>query len=472
MNPPRRLPRSERGSLLIVALILCAVIGIALASYINLGRNTLVLSNRSIYHNAAMNLAEQGLEEAVFAINQTVADPAYAWDSTHWTRSGGNAQGLWNNLPIGEQNASATSRVYISGYASSAPVILSRSTVTLAGTGAPAIEKWIRVILAGSSRYANGLVARNSILFKGNNASVDSFHSTKNDDGTPRATPVAYAPAYRRDKGSVGSISVSNDAVLVKQADVWGYVSTNKVDPTLSVGNNGSILGADSTYDASTWSKKTVDPMRTSTSFSASFDPETQPTSAIASLGAITSPQTLGTAGTTRTIVCSTISLSGNSRIVEIAGDVTLHITAAPGADAIKISGNSSGITILANSSLKIYTEGDIDLTGQGVINITGLATNFEIVGTRQTAGQDIKIAGGGTFTGKIYAPNADVTINGDGSMSGSVVANNITLTGNAAFHYDEALGDPDGTAPYRVTKWEELTTASARAAVASYLNF
>jgi hypothetical protein len=56
--------------------------------------------------------------------------------------------------------------------------------------------------------------------------------------------------------------------------------------------------------------------------------------------------------------------------------------------------------------------------------------------------------------------------------MTGSVVADNITLTGNAAFHYDEALGEPEGTSPYRVSKWEELTTAASRTAVAAHLEF
>lgn len=463
---------SQRGSLLIVALLLCAAIGIALATYIHLGRTTITLSNRSLYNNAAMNLAEEGLEEAMYAINQAVADPAFVWDSTHWTLSGGNAQGDWTGISL-SQNTTARFRVYISGYNSTAPVILSRSTVTLGGSNAPVIEKWVRVLLGGTSRYGNGLVAKDSIWFKGNNATVDSFHSTRNDDGTLRGSPVPYSAGVRRDKGSVGSISVATDAVLVKQADVWGYVSTNSADPTASVGANGSILGSGSVYDASTWSKTSVDPSRVSTSFSASFEAEAQPTSAIASLGAINSitPDTYGTAGAATTIVCSSISLSGNTKILNFQGDVTLLITAGEGSDAISIGGSSSGFNILANSSLKIYTAGDIDLTGQGVVNETGQAKNFEIVGTSTTT-QDIKIAGGGSFVGKIYAPNGDVTINGNGAMSGSVVANNITLTGNAAFHYDEALGEPEGSAPYRVTNWQELTTAASRAAVATHLSF
>ncbi|ACB73940.1 DUF7305 domain-containing protein [Opitutus terrae] len=466
-----QLSHSQRGSVLIVALILCAIIGISLASYIRMARTAMTLSNRALYNNAAMNLAEQGLEEAIYSVNKMVEDPSYAWSGAGWTLSGGNAQQKWTGVAL-SQNSTAQYRVYISGYNSSNPWIVARSTVQLAAADAAPIEKWIRVTLRGSSRYANGLVARKSVWFKGNNVSVDSFNSTRNNDGTLRGAPVAYSAGVRRDRGSVGSISVSTDAVLVKQADVWGYVSTASYDPTNTVGNNGSILGADSVPDSS-WDKSTVDPARISTTFSASFEPETQPGSSVPTIGSIDAAGTYGTAGVARTIVCSDISVSGKNNLVKFQGDVTLIITAAAGSDAISISGNGSGIEVLANSSLKIYTAGDIDLTGQGIVNATSQAKNFEIIGTSTSSvPQDIKIAGGGSFVGKVYAPNAGVTVHGDGAMSGSIVANDITLTGNAAFHYDEALGEPDGATPFRISKWEELTTATARDAVASHVSF
>jgi len=63
-----------------------------------------------------------------------------------------------------------------------------------------------------------------------------------------------------------------------------------------------------------------------------------------------------------------------------------------------------------------------------------------------------------------VYAPFGSVKINGNGDVCGSVVANDITVVGNAAFHYDESLGNFGGN-PYRVTAWTELTSASDRTA-------
>lgn len=126
---PRR--NRKRGSLLIVAMILAAVIGISLASYIQLGRSSLNISNRALYNNAAMNLAENGLEEAMCSINQYVANSSYNWAG--WSNSGGSD--AWRTLPATgtytfDQGITGTVRVYIYGCKGTAPRVVARATVT------------------------------------------------------------------------------------------------------------------------------------------------------------------------------------------------------------------------------------------------------------------------------------------------------------------------------------------------------
>lgn len=50
--------RSARGSVLIVAMLMAAIIGISLVSFIKLSNNSLKQANRTFYANSAMNLAE------------------------------------------------------------------------------------------------------------------------------------------------------------------------------------------------------------------------------------------------------------------------------------------------------------------------------------------------------------------------------------------------------------------------------
>jgi hypothetical protein len=49
------------------------------------------------------------------------------------------------------------------------------------------------------------------------------------------------------------------------------------------------------------------------------------------------------------------------------------------------------------------------------------------------------------------------------GEACGSFVANNVTITGNYAFHYDEALARKGGGNPFKVGRWRELLTAAER---------
>lgn len=461
-------PTSARGSLLIVAMVICAIIGVSLVSYINLGRNSLTIANRALYHNAAMNLAENGLEEAMYSVNQHAADPAYSFTAEGWEPVGAtDLRRVWTDTTF-DQHATGQVRVYIANALGSAsPRLLARSTVTLGGKASAPIEKWIEVRLRKTSKFANGLVAKESISFSGNNASVDSWNSDPDSD--PATAPIPYSTTSppRRDNGSVGSISVAVNAVLVQNADIWGYAATGGSLP--QVGSNG-LVGPFGTTSG------TMDMSRVSTDFSASFDPVAMPATG-ASVGVINNTTTLGTAGTTTTVTASSVSLASSKQLT-IQGHVTLLLTAAEGTSAIAITGNA-GINIAPGASLTVYTAGNIAIAGNGVANGgTTLATtnqpiNFQIWGTSTspTTDQSISIKGNGVLSGIVYAPNADVSIVGNGDVCGSVVAEDISVTGNAAFHYDESLADFGGGNPYRVSRWNEITAKADRDAL-TVLNF
>lgn len=457
-------PSGTRGSVLITALILSAIIGISLVSYIRLGRTALTISNRALYNNAAMNLAENGLEEAMYSINSAVANTSYSWSGDGWTvnPTTDRARRLWEGVRF-DQNAVGEVRVFVYNYGGAgSPLVVARSRVTLGGglLAGRAIEKWVSVQLRRTSRFANGLVAKDTIRFSGTNASVDSWNS--DPDNSTATAAVPYSAASRRDNGSVGSISVAVDSVLVQNADIWGFAATGGALP--SVGANG-LVGPFGTTTG------TMDMSRVSTDFSANFDPVAQPAGGSA-IAAVTSATTLGAAGTTNVFVTSNINLSGgaSSKLV-IQGDVTLYLTAAAGTDAISLTGNA-GIEIAPGAKLVVYTAGNVKIAGNGLLNGgTTTATcnqpiNCQFWGTStSTTKQDFQIAGNGALSCIAYAPNASLKINGNGDVCGSFVANDITVVGNALFHYDESLGNFGGGNPFRVTRWNELNKPEDKAA-------
>jgi hypothetical protein len=476
--------RSDRGSLLIVAMLMSAIIAISLTSYLSLTRSALTISNRALYNNAAMNLAENGLEEAMYSVNKKIEDETYSWATDGgWTINGTAAQKIWTGYTF-DQNATGVLRVYVANY-TGAPVATARATVTLGGGSQRTVEKWVQVTLKKTSKFSNGLVAKNNITFSGNNVKVDSWNPDTSDpkDGIWDAP---YSAGLKNDKGSVGSISIS-DAVDTGNGDVWGFVSTAGQDPTENVGPTGSILGEDSAANGYTdW-----DPSRVATDFSASFDPVTAPTKTYLGVPGTTinGPLELPIAGDTPDAdgnyyyTASQIKMTNDTLL--ITGPVVLKLTHGT---AIAMGG-SDGIKISSTGTLDIYTDGDIAIAGKGVCNGTdsngdgdiddtetaGASINFQVWGTKTSGTQNISVTGNGVFTGTIYAPQASVSITGggsSGSVCGSVVANNITLAGTSNFHYDESLAD-DGTGnPFRVQAWKELTSATDRATVSSLLSF
>lgn len=436
--------RSRRGSVLIVALLLAALIALALGSYLSLNVGTARQSRINFQANAAFHLAEAGAEEALWSYNQSSG----GW--TGWTAANGAAWKKFTGFDLGG-GVTGSVQVYVSPQNPSArtrPTVAALATVT--APGVPASTRLLELALSRRSYFSNGLVAKNSVTFSGARTSVDSWNS--DPDQNPATAPVPYSAAVRRDQGSIATVALDNTAMLVNQANVWGYVSTGGGTP--QVGTQGSVRGTDTPANVA------VDPARISTDFTADFPSITAPAdgTVIATVGA-----TLGTAGQATKWRCPGITLRGNQTLT-ILGDVTLVLTAGSGTSALDVTGNAQ-IIIAASSSLTVYVEGDFKVAGNGVSNPNARPGTLLIYGTNTTTtGQAVHLAGNGALKAVVYAPEGDVKINGNGDVMGSVVARTITLTGNADFHYDEALADSGDGTPYGVSSWRELTTATDRA--------
>ena len=172
----------------------------------------------------------------------------------------------------------------------------------------------------------------------------------------------------------------------------------------------------------------------------------------------------------------SPTSVSLTNKTLTVSVNKTVVLVASGN---VSTGGGSGSIQIDNGGSLALYAAADVTLSGNGVANGTSSATtattqqpvNFQIWGTSTTS-QNIDIKGNGVLSAVVYAPNASLFINGNGDVEGSFVANDVVMVGNAAFHYDESLGQFGGSSPYGISKWTELTSAAQRATYQSKLNF
>lgn len=454
---------ARRGSILIVAMVFSAIIGVSLVTFINLGQTNLRISHRAFYQNAALNLAESGLEQAIWSVNQMIAENPDAWDG--WTTSGAHAYRDFTGFTY-DANSTGNVRVYVQNHLGViAPRLVARATIT--PFQGPPVEKWVKVDLTKRSLFANGLVAKDTITLNGGGATVDSYDSRLG----------AYTPspstANRFARGSAGSLSAAFGSFSLGNATIRGYVSIGTSDYSgLSVGPGGIV----NDFGASG-----VDYNRVTTDFNADFKNAVVPTPTPVVLPAIDSTTVLPRAVDLLSPAADgkyyysvpSISLTGSRNLTTLDNtNVVITVTANTGS-AISVGGNGY-IGVGSDGSLAIYARANVSIAGNGVANGNAPAA-FQFWSTATTTGQTVSISGNGQLSGVVYAPNANVTLNGGGSSGavyGAVVGNNITLNGGAEFHYDEALAALDNNNPYGIGSWEELTNAADRATWLARLTF
>ena len=435
--------RTERASALIAVLVLAAVVALFATHILKRSLQEGKLATRSYYLSVAQNLAEGGLEDALFAANNTYFNSTYGWS----TATDGTTAKV--KTTTGLALAQGTGEIYIRVDNSTTPT----PTVTALGVvrliNQPAVVKQLRMAIVKRSLWANGMVAKGAITFSGN-AAVDSYDSS---------VGVYNSGTNRTDQATIASTSTALDPIdLSSNANIYGYAATAGADPVVSA--NGRIYGATSPANPK------VDPTRVRKDFATNLPDATAPPGTPISLGSISSGTTLPRAldlpgADGRYLYTATsISLAGNNT-VSIAGPVDLIVTGT-----MTVAGNGavslSGVALL-NASLGLYVAGDISFGGNGLVTGTNKPASVTIYGTApSTSTQSITISGNGEFIGTIYAPNATLALSGDGANSGAVIAKSITLGGNGEFHYDTALATTATTAStdqyFRPDTWIELT--------------
>ncbi len=435
----------RRGSVLVVALLVAALIALVLGSYLSLNLGTARLAQRTFNRGAAFHLAEAGLEEGLWTYNRLLAGQADAWEG--WRISGDAA---WRRLDGFTLTASTTGNIKIYGSPVSpaegaSPVLVALASVQSPGS-AP-VTQMIETTLRRRSFFAAGLVARERLVFRGRNTTFDSWDSDPDQD--PATPAVPYEAAAPSDTGSVATGALDNTNAALNHARIHGYFHTSGLTPDVG---SGGFIGPFGIAEGE------VDPARLSRNFHADFPVIVPPSDGtlITTFGA-----TLGTPGTATSWQAPSLRLKGNDTLT-ILGDVTLVLTDP--LDALSIGGQA-GLVVPAGSSLVLYAAGDVAVAGLGFTNANAAPAALQFWSTAAPSRpQVVSVTGNGAFSGVLYAPGAEVTVNGNGAIAGSVVARELTFTGNAAFHYDHALGRLHRHAPYRSDGWRIVDDSAAQA--------
>jgi hypothetical protein len=440
--------RPSRGSAIITVLVLAAVTAVIASSFMFRSAQEARLAGRSLMLSAALNLAEAGIEEGLFAANSTAAFTT----ANGWTLVSGSTADYQKTITSGFNFQQATGSVYVrvDNTDTLTPVVIAAGKITIPNQ--PPIVKQIRV--GGTKRrlWTNGMISRGTLTFSGSTV-IDSYDSS---------VGPYHSATNRTDQVTVASASTAVDPVVVgSNASIYGYVATTGAEPV--VGPGGRIYGATTPEGTS------VDASRLRYDFTSNFPDVTPPTSFSTgvlptTLGNVTSSVTLPRIGDVPTASgryvyrVTSVNLTGTDAI-SIKGPVDIVVTGG-----FSISGTATlsvGGTDSVDPSINLYCAGAVELGGNGMANQTANPAKATIWGTAASPStQSINVSGNGSYTGTIYAPNGTVTLSGSGDTSGAVIGGTITVSGSGRFHYDTDLGSVEASldTSYRLSSWSELT--------------
>lgn len=480
-------PSSNKdGSALISAVIFSSILAlIVVPSYLKLSTATTGQSHRSYYNVAARNLAESGVEHAVWSLKQ-VKESNGSWNG--WTIDGDDVTTKLTGFDFAGSTQGEVN-VVILNYDSDSPEVITRARIYTQSE--QNIDRYIHATLSasgGQGLFAYGMLTKEFIKASGGVA-FDSWNSDPDNDSSTAS--VFYSYGVRDDNVSIATTGTQDSAISLGSSDVYGTAAIGSQSYSgLNVGWGGQVGPMDTNeWDSSDtqdlWKKDppgwkvSLTTEALATGFSANFEEVTAPADANPTYeGAYQLPytkqvlhgnqwsswyqneyvdeETIGAQGEVTVKQMNSLVVKAGATL-RVEGDVMLILPLESRKTLEVIEGGA--IELAEDARLVVYVAGDVDVTGAGIFNQLR-PEQFQIWGTAST-NQRINFLNNGQFSGTIYAPNADFRVTGDSDIYGAVVCKSIELTGSGSFHYDESLaslgGSAGGGGPTTVSYVKEL---------------
>jgi hypothetical protein len=302
----------------------------------------------------------------------------------------------------------------------------------------PQVSRRIEAIVRPISSFDQAIMSVGIVDLTNQNIVVDSYDSS---DST-KSTNGLYDPAKRQQNGD---IATDGQLIEAGNAQIYGDVATNAG----TVSGAANITGVERTdfyqepipIGAPSWSSWNASP------------------SSVTGTTTITASATKGSAASRYAL--TSVSLSG-SKTLTVAGNpdgsqtyVEIYVTGD-----ISVSGTGQ-IVVQPGVTATIYFAGNVDITGNGVLNSNNQPGDVMLYGIQPPTdtSEHVNFGGNSQITASIYAPGHDVTVNGGGTnghVYGSIVGKTVTMTGVSNLHYDERLGSTGVINNYKIVSWFE----------------
>ena len=284
-----------------------------------------------------------------------------------------------------------------------------------------------RIARVAEPRFVHAIAVLGTVAL-GGSGRIDTF-----DSGLPGIESDAngqYHPAFATDRAIIVSTSNSLGAINIGNTSVYGIVATGP-GGTATLAPNGNVgsrtWNDNPAYDGSIEPGHFTDDVNV-------YIPDARFPSDFASTPAVPA------AGVVGGVPYQYVLGNGDYRIpainvtsMMVTGKARIYVIATT---AIGVGGT---ITIATNASVEWYSGGNATFGGNGVVNVSGLAKSFSIIGLKPNC-LTITYNGSARFVGTVYAPNTHVTLSGTADAIGAVVSKTFRLLGAMGLHFDENL--------------------------------
>ena len=423
--------KGRYGSALLVILIIAGILAAAVGTYLALTSQGNSNVKRSIGWNAALPLAEAGVEEALTHIMRNTN----AFGKDGWTSS---IDGFGKQRALGDGYYA----VNIAGFPGG--MVYITSTGYGAWRTSNFVTRTVQVVAQTPAPFIPiGLVATN-ISF-GGNFGADSFDSSN---------PLYSTAGMYDSRKATALVTIATPGPRLNlggSSQIRGYVATG---PGGTVGVRGSSFVGDENYNGNG-----IQPGHETNNFTADLPPVYPPFSS-------TTPRVqTPTNGTVNGVSYTYVLKGGNyytsnldsvvyGKSLYVAGNSTLFVTGNIDLSTIVFATNYTGVTNngVTGPRLDLFVSAPSVTFAPTIVG--GTAPQFWVFGLPSCTTMDL--SGGTTFIGVIYAPQVDLRAEGHSAVCGAIVAATFECFGTFDLHFDAATR-PIQAKVFQIQSWAEL---------------
>jgi len=417
----KRIISGRTGSTLIATMTTAGILGSILATYLAMTSQENLKVKRSVGWNAALPMAEAGIEEGCSQVNANMSGywkdgwtfnpTTFVYNKTRYLGDGYYSVDL-NGFPGG--------------------LVFMTSTGYGAWTGSNYISRKVEITARTPTPfYPNGLIA-NNIGFQGN-FYADSFDS--------RLGP--YSKQTATDHALIASPPGSSGYTINGTANIYGYVACA---PGAVINCGGSAVVGDFSYNT----KGIIQAGHITNTYTQVYPPVTTP------YGPTTPGVRIATSGTNAGTAYNYVLNGGYYYAPDLAAaNGKMYVS---GTTMLLTTGavNLASITFAVNPTNPpqlnlVYGGSSLDNFLVSLVN--GSAPQFWLYALPSCT--SMKMTSGGDYVGVIYAPTVNLSAQG-GSITGAILANQFNCQGNFSFHFDDATSGAVAK-KFEILTWREL---------------